>query len=76
LRARAATAKATFRFGSSEADIAYLCKFDQPPFRLCRRTVVWHAELGRHVLRVKARDGDGDTDPTPAVFRFRVEPVG
>jgi hypothetical protein len=71
-----ATAKAGFRFGSDEASVAFLCKFDRAAFRTCRRRIVWHAEPGRHVLRVKARDVDGNVDPTPAVFRFRVERVG
>jgi len=69
------TARALFRFGSNEAGVTFLCKFDRAAFRTCRRRTVWHAEAGRHVLRVKARDADGNVDPTPAVFRFRVERV-
>lgn len=71
-----ATAKAVFRFGSDEAGVSFLCKFDRAVFRGCRRRIVWHVELGRHVLRAKARDADGNVDPSPAVFRFRVERVG
>lgn len=69
------TAKAVFGFGSDEADVAFLCKVDRAPFRSCRRTTVLRLEAGRHVLRVKARDTEGNTDPTPAVFRFRVERI-
>jgi hypothetical protein len=32
-------------------------------------------EPGPHVLRVKARDADGNTDRTPAIYRFRIERV-
>jgi len=76
LRTEGPTARAVFRFGSNEAGVTFLCKFDRAVFRTCRRKIVWHAEPGRHVLRVKARDGDGNVDPTPAVLRFRVERVG
>jgi hypothetical protein len=76
LRTAARTARAVFRFGSNEAGVVFLCKFDRARFRVCARRIVRRFGLGRHVLRVKARDRDGDTDPTPAVFRFRVLPAG
>lgn len=69
-------AKAVFRFGSDEAGVAFICKLDREPFRPCRRRTVWGLAPGPHVLRVKARDADGNTDRTPAVYRFRVERVG
>jgi thermitase len=68
-------AKAMFRFGSNEPGVTFLCKLDRAPFRPCRRTTVRHLEPGPHVFRVKARDADGNTDRTPAVYRFRVEQV-
>jgi hypothetical protein len=70
---RAATA--VFRFASNEAGVTFLCKLDRRPFRACPQRLVRRFALGPHVLRVKARDQDGDTDQTPAVFRFRVRPV-
>ncbi len=77
LRTRTGTARAIFRFGSSEAGVTFLCKLEGAPFRPCGRRTVWSGlEPGRHVLRVKARDADGNVDLTPAVFRFRVERVG
>lgn len=76
IRTRRASARAIFRFGSNESGVSFLCKFDRAVFRTCRRRIVWQAEPGRHVLRVKARDADGNVDLTPAVFRFRVERVG
>lgn len=76
LRTEGPTTRALFRFGSDEAGVTFLCKFDRAVFRTCHRRTIWHVEPGRHVLRVKARDADGNVDPTPAVFRFRVERVG
>lgn len=69
-------ARVVFRFGSNDADATFLCKLDRQPFRACRRRVVRRLAPGPHVMRVKARDAEGRTDATPAVYRFRVERVG
>jgi Subtilase family len=68
-------AKAIFRFGSNDADAVFLCRLDRRPFRECRRRVVRRLAPGSHVMRVKARDSEGRTDRTPAVYRFRVVPA-
>lgn len=75
LRTREKTARAAFEFGSNEADVTFLCKVDRGPFRRCAKRTVRRFPIGAHVLRVKARDGDGNTDATPAVFRFRVQRI-
>jgi subtilisin family serine protease len=76
LRTEAPTAQVVFRFGSNEADAIFLCRLDGQPVRECHRRVVRRLAPGPHVMRVKARDSEGRTDPTPAVYRFRVERVG
>jgi subtilisin family serine protease len=68
-------ARAVFRFGSDEIDVIFLCKLDREPFGPCRRRTVRHLLSGPHALRVKARDADGNTDQTPALYRFRVKRV-
>lgn len=75
LRTPGRTARALFEFSSDESAVVFLCKFDRKPFRRCGKRVVRRFRLGRHVLRVKARDEAGNTDPTPAVYRFRVRRV-
>jgi hypothetical protein len=75
LRTQGGSAVAVFRFASDEAGAAFLCKIDQRRFRACPQRLSRRFALGPHVLRVKARDQDGDTDPTPAVFRFRVTQI-
>lgn len=75
LRTTGRSAKATFKFDSNESGVTFLCKFDRKAFRACLRRTVRSFPLGPHVLRVKARDAAGNTDPTPAVYRFRVQPV-
>jgi hypothetical protein len=63
----------TFRFSSSVAGSAYLCKLDRNRFRRCRSPfTASRLGFGRHVFRVKARAPGGATDPTPATYGFRV----
>jgi subtilisin family serine protease len=73
LRTSAGSAKARFKFDSNESGVTFLCKFDRKAFRICLRRTVRSFSLGPHVLRVKARDAAGNTDLTPAVYRFRVQ---
>ncbi len=65
-----------FQFGASEAGVTFLCDVDSGPFHPCPAKFVHRCGLGRHTLRVKARDAAGNVDKTPAVFRFRVKRVG
>jgi hypothetical protein len=73
IRTRRLEAKGTFRFGSSEKGVTFLCRVDGEPFRTCRAKFVGRFAIGPHTLRVKARNAAGDTDPTPAVYRFLVK---
>jgi len=70
---RGRSAKAVFRFGSNQSGVTFLCKVDRGRFHNCPARFVRRYSLGPHVLRVKARNSDGKTDKTPAVYRFRVE---
>ena len=60
------------RFRSNRAGSQFLCKFDRGKFHLCPKKLIRWFRVGRHVIRVKARDSAGNVDPTPAVYRFRV----
>ncbi len=66
-------AKVVFRFGSNVIGVSYACRVDGGLFRICPRRFVRRFPLGRHVLRVSARDAEGYGDRTPAVYRFRVK---
>jgi subtilisin family serine protease len=73
IRTRATLTRVVFRFGSDQPGANFLCKLDRSAFGSCRARYVRRLASGSHVLKVKAR-GVGDvTDPTPAVFRFRIE---
>jgi hypothetical protein len=73
LPARRGGTRASFRFGSDEAGVAFLCKIDRGSLRFCGADLARRFGLGRHTLRVKAQDEVGNVDDTPAVFRFRVK---
>lgn len=68
-------ATAVFLFGSDESDVTFLCRVDRGRFHACPTRFVRVYGLGPHVLRVKARNAEGETDGTPAVYRFRVKHV-
>jgi hypothetical protein len=61
----------SFRFRSDQAG-TFLCSIDGRPFRPCRRKLARRFSLGVHTVRVAARNSAGETDPTPAAFRFVV----
>ena len=62
-----------FLFGSDQRGVTFLCKVDRAAFAPCRARIARRLAAGPHVLKVKARGVGGLTDPTPAVFRFRIE---
>jgi subtilisin family serine protease len=76
IRTRGRKAKAVFKFGSNESGVTFLCRVDGAPFRKCRAQFVRRYKIGRHILRVIARDAAGNADRTPAVFRFQVKHIG
>lgn len=76
IRTRQRKAKAAFRFGSNEKGVTFICRVDGGPSRVCRERFARRFGIGRHSLKVVARDAAGNVDRTPAVFRFRVEHVG
>ncbi|WP_240357922.1 Ig-like domain-containing protein [Myxococcus vastator] len=72
--ALSASDMATFGFASDEAPVTYACSLDGAPFSACDNP----AELtgltdGEHVLEVRARDTDGNVDPTPASYTWTVD---
>jgi subtilisin family serine protease len=73
IRTGGAVATAAFRFGSNERGVTFLCRVDRGKLRRCQARFVRRYEVGPHVVRAAARDAAGNTDRTPAVYRFRVE---
>ncbi|HET7507901.1 MAG TPA: hypothetical protein VFJ53_06035, partial [Solirubrobacterales bacterium] len=61
-----------FRFSATETGASFRCKLDRRPYRPCASPRAYRVKLGRHAFRVFATDAAGNSDRTPAVFRFRV----
>ena len=68
-------ARVVFRFGSNEHHVSFVCRIDNGLFRPCRARLVRRLPVGRHSLRVSARNAEGLGDRTPAVYRFRIKHV-
>lgn len=63
----------TFRFAADEPGSTFQCKLDGKPFRSCRSPFTSKPlTLGRHTFKVRARDGSGKLDPSPASYGFKV----
>lgn len=67
-------ASAKFKFSSSEDGAGFECAVDRGSFESCESPKrVRNLDPGRHKFKVAATDTAGNTDPTPAKFRFRVK---
>jgi hypothetical protein len=64
--------KATIEFSSSEPGSRFECSLDGKPFALCQSPLTKKVKPRRHSLQVRAIDQAGNTDPTPALIRWRV----
>jgi subtilisin family serine protease len=67
--------QATFTFASTEAGSTFGCKFDkQKKFSECRSPKTYkHLQPGKHTFSVRATDGVGNTDETPAKRVFLIK---
>jgi subtilisin family serine protease len=69
-------ATAVFVFGSDEAGATFLCRVDRGLWQNCPARFVRRYRVGKHVVRVVARDAAGNSDPTAVVYGFRVKRIG
>jgi len=65
--------KATFEFTSTEPGSTFQCKLDDGGFEACTSPEEVKAGKGKHTFEVRARDGAGNVDPTPAVRKWTVK---
>jgi hypothetical protein len=75
-RPRKKTALTTTRFSfvSDQPDARFECKLDKRGFRPCASPFKKKLKRGAHVFRVRAVNGAGQVDGTPAVFRWKIKP--
>jgi hypothetical protein len=64
--------RAKFKFKSSEQNSTFECKFDRKPWKPCDSPYMRKAKPGEHKFKVRATDAAGNTDRTPAKFKWRV----
>jgi hypothetical protein len=64
--------RARFRFSTDEPGSTFECKLDKRPFRPCLSPFKRTVAPGRHVFRVRSRDGAGNLDASAAKFTWRV----
>jgi hypothetical protein len=76
VRTSGRTASVRFRFGANEPGVTFLCRVDGEALHPCAKSFTRRLRLGSHTVRLTARDSAGNTDPTSAVYRFRVKRIG
>lgn len=67
---RVTTRKVRFGFTSDEAGVRFACKLDKGAWKACTSPTTLRVKLGKHRFQVRATDAAGNTDATPAAFRF------
>ena len=66
---------ATLTFSANEADATFQCSVDGSAFNTCTSPLeLIDLAVGVHQLRVRAVDGNGNVDPTPAFRNWQVTP--
>ena len=65
--------RASFRFGSNQSGVTFLCRIDRSRLRVCAPRISPVFASGRHVVSVRASDPAGNVDATAAIFHFRVK---
>jgi len=67
--------KATFKFSGSGGSgaLTYSCSLDGAALKSCTSpTSYTHLKAGKHTFSVRAKDGTGATDPSPASKSFKI----
>ena len=66
--------RVVFRFSSNERGAHFVCRLDRRRATPCVSPRAYNIAIGAHTFRVTATDAAGNTDRSPALFRFRVLP--
>lgn len=62
---------ASFTFSSNDASAALQCRIDSAPFAPCVSPLLVNVTAGAHTFEVRAIDGAGNVDATPATRLYR-----
>ena len=75
LNKRSEKNKAKFKFRSDEANSSFECRLDDGEFEDCDSPQKYRGlDPGRHRFRVRATDAAGNTDGSPARYRWKYVP--
>jgi arylsulfatase A-like enzyme len=72
-RRSSVSGSATFHFKGSAADNTFTCQLDALPSTPCTSPITYAVGNGEHMFTVKAIDSSAVEDPTPAIFKWRVD---
>src|SRR6188472_1352551 len=64
--------RVVLRFSSNERGASFVCRLDRRRAAPCASPRVYTVAIGVHTFRVTATDAEGNTDSSPALFRFHV----
>lgn len=64
--------RVVLRFSSNEPGASFVCRLDRRRTTPCVSPRAYTVAIGAHAFRVTATDTEGNTDPSPAIVRFRV----
>jgi Ca2+-binding RTX toxin-like protein len=64
--------RVVLRFSSNESGTSFVCRLDRRRATQCVSPRAYTLAIGAHTFRVTATDAEGNTDPSPALIRFRV----
>jgi Ca2+-binding RTX toxin-like protein len=64
--------RVALRFSSNERGASFVCRLDRRRVAPCVSPRAYTVAVGVHTFRVTATDAEGNTDLSPALFRFRV----
>ncbi|MFT3865914.1 MAG: S8 family serine peptidase [Solirubrobacterales bacterium] len=73
VKTRKKSVVARFRLKANQSPVTFYCRFDREPLRVCGKRPHYRAEVGSHVLKVRAKDQAGNLATKATVFRFRVK---
>ena len=75
--ATTSSTSATFSFTSTEGGSAFECALDAAAFSACASPESYSGlAAGSHSFQVRAIDGAGNADPTPASFAWTIDTAG
>ncbi len=60
-----------FAFSANEEGAAFECSYDRVAWKICRTSKRQKVSVGRHIFRVRATDVAGNTDASPARWKFK-----